>query len=324
MKTLLRLIVFGVSWSFLLLATAADAAEPYPSKPIRFIVPFPPGGGTDILARLVGEELVKRLGEQIVVDNRPGAGTNIGMGIAASARPDGYTLLMASVGVAANPSLYRRMPFNPAKDLAPVTLVAIAPSVLVVHPSVPAKTPKELVALLKAQPGRLNYGSFGSGSGGHLAAELFKLVTHTDIVHIPYKGGGPAIRALLAGEVQIVFSSQLPVLGYIKTGRMRAIGLAADKRSVALPDVPTFRESGIDYKTGTWWGVLVPAGTPSAIIDRLNREITAILRTASVHQRIVAQGGEPVGSSPAEFAAFIKSEARKFAKVVKAANIHVE
>ncbi|MBI4195013.1 MAG: tripartite tricarboxylate transporter substrate binding protein [Betaproteobacteria bacterium] len=326
MKKQLARLLFSFVVSFFAVASspAAYAAQPYPNKPLRFIVPFPPGGGTDILARLVGEGLGERLGFQAVVDNRPGAGTNIGMEIAARAVPDGHTLLMASVGLAANPSLYRKMAFDPLRDLAPVTLVASAPTILVSHPAVAAKTPQELIRLLKSQPGRLNYGSFGSGSGGHLAAELFKLTTGTDVVHVPYKGGGPAITALLGGEVQLVFSSLLPTLPHIKAGRIVPIGLAASRRAHMLPNVTTFREAGVNYETGTWFGVLVPTGTPVPIIGRLHKEITAILEAGEVRARVSTQGAELVGNSPAQFAEFIAAEAKRWSEVVKKADIRVE
>jgi len=320
-RLLFAFMVFPVA---IAAGSPAHAAQPYPTRPLRFIVPFPPGGGTDILARLVGEKLGERLEFPAVVDNRPGAGTNIGMEIAARAVPDGHTLLMASVGLAANPSLYRKMSFNPLRDLDPVTLVAIAPTILVAHPSVAAKSPKELVQLLKSQPGRLNYGSFGSGSGGHLAAELFKMTTATDIVHVPYKGGGPAIIALLGGEVQLVFSSLLPTLPHIKVGRIVPIGLAASRRAEMLPNVATFREAGIDYETGPWFGVLVPTRTPAPIIGRLHKEISAILQTAEIRTRISTEGAEPVGNSPAEFARFIAVEAKRWSEVIKKADIRVE
>lgn len=318
------LFLFMVSFFGIVLTSALHAADSYPTKPLRFVVPFPPGGGTDILARLVGAGLGERMGAQVVVDNRPGAGTNVGMGIAASAVPDGHTLLMASVGLAANPSLYRKMTFSPVRDLSPVTLVAIAPTILVSHPSVSARSPRDLVKLLKAQPGRLNYGSFGSGSGAHLAGELFKMTTKTGVVHVPYKGGGPAITALLGGEVQLVFSSLLPTLSHIRAGRIIPIGLAASKRAHGLPDVTTFKEAGIDYETGTWFGVLVPTGTPSAIIGRLHNEITAILKSDDVQARVSRDGADLIGNTPKEFAGFIAGEARRWSAVVKAADIRVE
>ncbi len=299
-------------------------AAAYPTKPVRLIVPFPPGGGTDILARLIGQRLGERLNEQFVVDNRPGAGTNIGMELAARAVPDGYTIIMASIGLSANRSLYPRMTFDPMRDLTPVTLVAIAPTIVAGHPSVAAKTPQDLVALAKARPGHLNYGSFGAGSGAHLAAELFKLETGVDIVHVPYKGGGPAITALLAGEVQLVFSSMLPVLPHVKSGRLRAIGLAAARRSPAAPEVPTFRESGIPYETGTWFGILAPTGTPAEVVRRLHREIVDILSRNEMRDRIAREGAGLVGNTPDEFARFIKDESVRWAKVVKTAKIKVD
>lgn len=298
-------------------------AQNYPARPVRMIVPFPPGGGTDILARIVSQKLGERLGQQVIVDNRPGAATNIGMELAARSAPDGYTLLMASIGLAANPSLYPKLGFDPLVDLAPVTLVAMAPTVLSVHPSVPARTVKQLVSLVQSKPGALNYGSFGGGSGAHLAAELFKLTTGLDIVHVPYKGGGPAITALMSGEVQMVFSSMLPVIPHLKSGRLAAIAIASAKRTTALPELPTFREFGIDYETGTWFGVLVPAGTPREIITGLNEEIVRILRLPDVQERIAGEGAEPVGNSPAEFQAFIKNEAAKLGKVVRTSKITV-
>lgn len=298
-------------------------AQNYATRPVRMIVPFPPGGGTDILARIVSQKLGERLGQQVIVDNRPGAATNIGMELAARSAPDGYTLLMASIGLAANPSLYPKMGFDPVVDLAPVTLVAMAPTVLSVHPAVPARTVKQLVSLAQSKPGALNYGSFGGGSGAHLAAELFKLTTGLDIVHVPYKGGAPAITALMSGEVQMVFSSMLPVMPHLKSGRLAAIAIASAKRTAALPELPTFRESGIDYETGTWFGVLVPAGTPRDIITRLNEEIVRILRLPDVQERIAGEGAEPVGNSPAEFQAFIKNEAAKLGRVVRVSKITV-
>ena len=309
-----------------LIGTAApcDAAEAFPARPLRFVVPFPPGGGTDILARMVGGRLGERLGFQVVVDNRPGAGTNIGMEIAARAIPDGHTLLMASVGLAANPSLYANMRFDPLRDLAPVTMVALAPTILVVHPPIAARTPQDLIALAKAQPGRLNYGSFGTGSGSHLAAELFKASTGADIAHIPYKGGGPAITALLAGEVQLVFSSLLPTLAHIKAGRVVPIALAAARRSRALPDVPTFRESGIAYETGTWFGVLVPARTAPPVVRRLHTEIAAIVRSPEIAKRIAAEGADPIGGTPQDFGEFIAAEAKRWSAVLKKAGIRLE
>lgn len=305
-------------------AVAAQGGERYPTKPLRFVVPFPPGGGTDILARLVGERLGERLGTQVVVDNRPGAGTNIGTEIVARAVPDGHTLLMGSIGVAANTALYKNMRFDPVRDLQPVILVAVAPSILVAHPSLPARTPKDLVALLKSQPRGVNYASFGIGSGSHLAAELFQLVTGTEMIHVPYKGGGPGIVAVLGGEVKLAFSSLLPTIPHIRTNRLVPIGLAAANRSRALPNVTTFREAGIDYETGPWFGVLVPAKTPAAIVDRLNKEIDAILRRDEIRKHVEGEGVDIVGGTPAQFGRFIAEEAKRWAVVVRKADIRVD
>jgi tripartite-type tricarboxylate transporter receptor subunit TctC len=311
-----------VAVSLCCVSSQADLwAQGYPVRPLRMIVPFPPGGGTDILARIMAQRLGERIGQQVFVDNRPGAATNIGMELAARAVPDGHTLLMASIGLAANPSLYPKMGFDPLRDLAPVSLVAMAPTVLAVHPSVPARNVKQFVALVQSRPGQLNYASYGGGSGAHLAAELFKLTSGLDIVHVPYKGGGPAITALMSGEVQMVFSSMLPVMSHVKSGRLNLIAIAAEKRSAAVPDLPTFREAGMDYETGTWFGVLVPAGTRNEIVARLHSEIVRIVHSAEVKERIAAEGAEPIGNTPAEFQTFIKGEAEKWAKVVKTARI---
>ena len=321
-KATIAFLIFIVAVFY---AGCPDAgAQGYPNRPLRMIVPFPPGGGTDILARIVAQKLGEKLGQQVIVDNRPGAATNIGMELAARSAADGYTLLMASIGLAANPSLYQKMTFDPLRDLAPVTLVAMAPTVLAVHPSVPARTVKQFISLVQSKPGKLNYGSYGSGSGAHLAAELFKMTTGLDIVHVPYKGGGPAITGLMSGEVQMVFSSMLPVMPHLKSGRLVAIAIASAKRTTALPDLPTFRESGIDYETGTWFGVLVPTGTPKEIVTTLHAEIARILKLADVQERIAGEGADPIGNTPAEFQAFIKSEAAKLGKVVKAAKITVQ
>jgi tripartite-type tricarboxylate transporter receptor subunit TctC len=326
MQTPRLLFMFMLMVTFLEVveSSALHAAEAYPTKPLRFVVPFPPGGGTDILARLIGAGLGEKLGAQVVVDNRPGAGTNIGMEIVAGAVPDGHTLLMGGVALTANPALYRKMAFNPIRDLAPVTLVASAPTILVSHPSVSARSPRDLVLLLTAQPGRLNYGSFGSGSGSHLAAELFRMAAKISFVHVPYKGGAPAITALLGGEVQLVFSSLLPTVSHIRAGRIIPIGLAASKRAQSLPQVTTFKEAGIDYETGTWFGVLVPTGTSQAIIGRLHGEITTILKRDEVQTRVSRDGADLIGNTPKEFAGFISSETRRWAEVVKAADIRVE
>src|SRR5437868_8553750 len=265
-----------------LLAVVPAQAQNYPAKNVELIVPFAAGGGTDLLARLMSEALSKRLNQSFIPLNRPGANTNTGTLQAVKSAPDGTTLVMASIGLAANPSLYKRLAFNPITDLDPITLIANSPTVLVVPPSFPANTVAEFIAYLKAKPGELNYASYGMGSGPHLATELFRFKTGVDIVHVPYTGGGPAAVGVMGNNVQMLFSSILPVLGLIRGGQLKPIAIAADKRSPLLPDVPTFAEGGVDYKTGTWFGLLAPAKTPKPIIDTLYMNSVAILQEPAV------------------------------------------
>lgn len=298
---------------------AAAAAEPYPARPVRFVVAFPPGGGTDIIARSIAQKLGERLGQQVLVDNRPGAGGNIGTDIVAKSSPDGYTLLMGSAGpLAINASLFARMPFDPIKDLAPVTLAASTPNVLVVHPSLPAATVRELIALAKARPGEINFASSGHGTPAHLAGELFNSMAGVKLIHVPYKGAAPALADLLGGQVQLMFSTMPPALPHVKDGKLRALAVTSLKRSPAAPDLPTVDEIALPgFEANTWHGVVVPAGTPGAIVARLNREIVAILHLPDVVERLSGQGAEALGSTPEEFAAYIKSESVKWAKVVR-------
>ena len=285
------------------------------------IVPFAAGGGSEVLARLVGDGLAKRLGQPFVVLNRPGANTNLGTLAAVRAKPDGYTLLIASVGLAANPSLYKKLAFEPRFDLEPITLIANSPTVLAVPPSLPVNTLAEFIAYAKARPGELNYASYGVGSGPHLATELFQGKTGVKMVHVPYGGGGPAAVGAMTNQVQALFSSVLPVLGMIRGGTLKAIAVASDRRSDLLPDVPTFAESGLDYRTGTWFGLLVPAKTPPAIIDALHRASVSVLQDQNVRAKIVEQGAEVIANSPAEFRAFIKDETERLAGVIRGSNI---
>jgi len=298
---------------------AAAAADAYPAKPVRFVVAFPPGGGTDIIARSIAQKLTERIAQQVVVDNRPGAGGNIGTDIVAKSAPDGYTLLMGSAGpLAINASLFVKMPFDPIKDLAPVTLAASTPNVLVVHPSLRAATVKELIALARARPGEINFASSGHGTPAHLAGELFNSMAGVKMVHVPYKGAAPALADLLGGQVQLMFSTMPPALPHVKDGKLRALAVTSAKRSPAAPDLPTVDEIALPgFEANTWHGVVAPAGTPRAIIARLNREIVAILHLPDVVERLSAQGAEPVGSTPEEFAAYIGSETLKWAKVVR-------
>jgi len=316
----------------LLLAAALAAIAPpaaadiYPAKPIRFVVAFPPGGGTDIIARSIAQKLSGRLAQTVVVDNRPGAGGNIGTDIVAKSAPDGYTLLMGSAGpLAINASLFASMPFDPLRDLAPVTLAASTPNVLVVHPSLKAATVKELIALAKAHPGEINFASSGHGTPAHLAGELFNSMAGVKLVHVPYKGAAPALADLLGGQVQIMFSTMPPALPHVKDGKLRALAVTSLKRSPAMPGLPTVDEAALPgFEANTWHGVVLPAGAPGAIVARLNREIVAILHLPDVVERLSAQGAEPVGSTPEEFAAYIRSETVKWAKVVRESGAKAE
>jgi len=318
----LAAIVSALSLSVGIVAAPA-AAQSYPTKPIRYIVPLAPGGSVDIAARALAQELSMALGHQVVVDNRAGGGGNIGAELAARAAPDGYTIVMgSSSNFGVNPSLYRNLPFDPVRDFEPVSLVSLAPNTLVVHPSVPVRSVKELVALAKAKPGTLNFASSGTGGSPHLAGELFKMVTETDIAHIPYKGTGQALGDLIAGQVQMSFGTVLALLPHIKGGKLRSLAVTVRKRVAALPDVPTMAES--DYpavETTAWNGVLVPAKTPSPIIRRLNVDIVRILSAREVRERFEAQGAEAAPTTPAEFGQFIRHEIDKWGKVVKAAGL---
>jgi len=315
-----RALLAATTW----LAAGPARAESYPARPVELVVPFAAGGGSDLLARLLAEGLARRLGQPFVVINRPGANTNIGMLSVARAKPDGQTLLIASVGLAANPSLYTRLNFDPRAELAPITLLANSPTLLVVPPALPVASLPEFIAYAKAHPGELNYGSYGAGSGPHLATELFMTMTGTKLVHIPYGGGGPAAVGAMTNQVQALFSSVLPVLGMVRGGKLKAIAIAAERRSALLPDVATFGESGLDYRTGTWFGLLAPAQTPAAIVATLHRETVGVLREASVRDRLAEQGAELVGDTPEEFRTFIREETDRLARVIRAAKIQLD
>ena len=304
---------------------AAHGAESYPDRPIRFIVPLAPGGAVDIAARAVAQELGTSLRQQVVVDNRSGGGGNIGAELAAKAPPDGYTMVMgSSSNFGVNPTLYKNLPYDAVRDFAPVSLVSFAPNALYVHPSVPANSVKELVALARAKPGTLNFASSGQGGSGHLAGELFKMVTGVDIIHVPYKGTGQALADTVGGQVQMQFGSVIAVLPHVKAGKLRALAVTVPRRVAALPQVPTMAEAGYPaVETTVWNGVLVPAKTPRPIVERLNAEIVKILKRPDVRERFAAQGAEAVGSTSAEFAAHIRREIDKWGKVVRAAGLTV-
>jgi tripartite-type tricarboxylate transporter receptor subunit TctC len=303
-------------------ALAQGTSPSYPTKPIRFVAPFVAGGPTDIQARMLGEKLGQRFGQQVIVDNRGGAGGNIGMEIVAKAPPDGYTLVIATVGTwAVNPHLYK-LPFDVLKDFAPIIQVSTSPGVLIVHPSVPAKSVKELIALAKQKPGELNYGSSGVGGFGHICGELFTLMTGTKMTHIPYKSSAPSLTDLVGGQIQVLFNNMISTVPHVKGGRVRALATTGAKRSPALPDLPTVAESGVPgYENSSWSAVAVPAKTPKPIVARLHREFSEILKLPDIQQKHAEVGAEIVGGTPEQFHSYLKSEVEKFGKLVKAAGI---
>ena len=310
----------------MLAAIAVDApAQTWPSKPIRWIVAFPPGGGADVLSRMLSPKISEALGQQIIIDNRGGAGGNIGAEIAAKSPPDGYTILFAYSGThSVNRSIYSQMPFQES-DFAPIIWTAAVPQILVVHPSLPVKSVKELIALAKSKPDQLIYGSTGSGAINHLAGELFKLMTNTKMVHVPYKGGGPVSIALLSGEVGILFAEPATIVQHIKSGKVRALAVTTPKHSLALPDLPTVAESGVPgYDVTSWNGMLIPAGTPADIVKRYNTEFNKAISAPDMHRRMIENGYEPVGGEPERLSELIRTETAKWAKVVKAAGMKVD
>ena len=301
------------------------AAQSYPTKPIRFLVGFPPGGTSDILARTIGQKLSDAVGQQVVIENRPGAGGNIGAEAAAKSAPDGYTLFMSTTSQAISVSLYSKLNYDLVRDFAPVIQAVNYTNLLVVHPSLPVKSVKELIALAKARPGQLNYGTAGNGTPPHMTGELFKSYTGVNIQHVPYKGGAPAIADLLGGQITIMFDNVPPLLPHVQAGKMRPLAVTSLKRINVLRDVPTLDEAGLKgFDSVAWNGVLAPAGTPKEIVARLNAEIMRILNVPDVRERLVAQGADPVGGTPEQFAALIRSEIQKWAKVVKDSGAKVD
>jgi tripartite-type tricarboxylate transporter receptor subunit TctC len=303
---------------------AAAAAQPYPAKPVRFVVPYAPGGATDLLARTIGEKLAASLGQPFVVDNRPGAATIVGAQAAARSEPDGYTLLMAtSTTLAINASLYSKLPYDPVKDFAPVSLVSVQPFVLLVNPDLPVQSVKDLVALARAKPGQLAYASGGSGSFPHLAMALLQSMTGIDAIHVPYKGSAPALTDLMGGQIAMMFDNT--AINYVKGGKLRALGVTTQKRLTVMPNVPTLSEAGVPgYELAAWQGVVTTAGTPRPVVDRLNAEIVKLLKLPDVQARLTADGGEVISSTPEQFAAYILSEIGRFAKIVKDSGARVE
>lgn len=306
-------------------ATTGGAAQDYPVRPIRVVVPFGAGGGTDNLARIIEAHVSGALGQRLVIDNRPGGGSIIGSELVAKAEPDGYTLLMTDSSISINPGLYRSLPFDALKDFVPVSLLATAPVILVAHPHVKAGTVQEFVALAKAHPGALNYASGGNGSSTHLAGELLKLVAGIDVVHVPYKGTGPAMNDLLGGHVDVMFSGISSARPHIEAGTLRALAVTGDERSTALPDVPTFREASLaGVAASTYWGVLAPKGTPRAIVDRLSAAFAAAVRDPQIVKRIEPLGYLPIGGTPADYAQNLAAETTKWGEVIATAKIKID
>ena len=322
-RALVALPVVGLSRSSL--AAGAESAE-YPTRAIKLIVPFAPGGGNDTVARTIAQRISTSLGQPVVVDNRAGAGGVLGAEIAARSPPDGYTLFLGGVGShAINPNLHRQLPYDPVKDFAPVSLIAAAPLLVVVHPSVPANSIGELIALARKQPGALNYASNGNGSSSHLAAAMFESMTATRMVHVPYKGLAPALTDLLSGQVQLMFSSVVAILPHVQAGKLRALAVTSSKRLALVPDVPTVAESGLPgYETSSWYGILAPAGTRPDVIARLNAEIVRAVRDPEVAKVLANDGAVPIGSSSAEFDAHIRRELDRLGKVIREARIEAQ
>jgi len=317
-----RFVVAAIA-AFLSFSTAAQSD---PSKPIRLIVPFAAGGGNDNIARLVGKRLTDSVGQPLVIDNRPGAGGVLGAELAAKAAPDGYTLFLGGVGShALNPNLIEKLPYDPIKDFAPVILLAQAPLILVVHPSVPARTFAEFVAYARNNPGKLNFASNGNGSSSQLAAVMFDSMAGAEMVHVPYKGLAPALTDLLSGQVQLMFSSVVAILPHIKAGKLRALAVTGAGRLPSLPEVPTIAESGFPgYEASSWYGILAPAGTPREIVAKLNAELSKALAQPEVRNSLLADGAEPVGGTPESFAAYIRSEKERMGKLIRDAKIRLE
>ena len=322
------MVIVWRSWAAALLISTSGSAfaqQAYPNKPIRLIVPFAPGGSNDIVARIIGYKFGESFGQQVIIDNRGGASGIIGTDLAAKATPDGYTLLMMSLTLAVNPSLYKKLPYDTEKDLIPVSLVASAPLILVVHPSLPVKSLKELIAHVKANPGKFNFGSGGPGTTPHLAGEMWKSMAGLQMTHVPYKGGGPALADLMGGQLQLMLENIPSTLPHVKSGKLRMLALSGLKRSALVADVPTLDEAGLKgYEIVGWNGLFLPGGTPNAIVTRLHNETVKALAAPDIKDRLSGLGAEGVGNTPAQFSAFMKAEIRKWAQVARDAGLRVE
>ena len=307
-------------------AASVALAQNFPDKPIRFVIGFTPGGPSDILARALGQKLAERWSQQVVIENRPGAGGNVAAEAVARSAPDGYTWLLGNNSIlATNQTLYRSLPYDPVKDFAPVSLVAVQPNILVVHPAVPAHSVAELIALAKKNPGKLNYASSGSGAAAHLAGELFKTMAGVDLVHVPYKGAQPALTDVIAGQVQVMFATSASVIPHVKAGKLRALAVTTARRSPSVPELPTVSEAGVTgFEAITWHGVVVPAATPAALVERLNRDIVAVLGLPDLRERLAGLGAEVLAGTPRDFADYIAAEIPKWAKVVRDSGARIE
>ncbi len=306
-------------------ATTTLAQQGYPAKPVRLIIPFPPGGSNDVVGRMFGQQLGERLGQSVVLENRGGAGGTIGTDAAAKSAPDGYTLLLVSIAYAFSPAMYKTLPYDPAKAFAPIGPIGAGPVVLVVHPATPVKTVKELIAFAHAKPGALRIASAGIGSFQHLTWELFRLQGKVNILHVPYKGGGPAMTDVIGGHAEVMMGSLIQTISHIRSGKLRALGVSGTKRNAALPDVPTIAEAALpDYDATNWWGVVAPTGTPAAILARLHGDITAIVSSPETRKRLEAEGAEALQMSSAEFGRFIQAESTKWSRVVVEAGMKAE
>lgn len=318
-----RIIACGLLFAVAL--AAMPAYSQYPARAVRMIIPFPPGGGTDTMARSIAPKLSEYLGQQVVLENRGGAGANIGAEVAAKSPPDGYTIMLATITNAIGATLYTKLNYDLARDFATITQLATTPHILVVHPSVPVKTVKEFTALAKSRPAQLTYSSSGAGSAAHLAGELFASLTGTKMVHVPYKGGGPSMIALVGGEVSVCFATMPSAIGYVRSGRLRGIAVTTDKRSPATPDLPTIAETGVKgYEAGSWYGLSAPAGTSKEIVNRLHAETIKVMALPDVKERLANAGFDVVTSSPEQFAAFTRSEIQKWGKIVKATGLKAD
>ncbi len=299
--------------------------QTYPTRPIRIVAPYVPGGGVDFVARTLAAKLTEVIGQQVIVENRPGGGTNIGSEAVVRAAPDGYTVLLGGVPNTANMTLFKKPPYDVVKDFAPVSQTTIAPNILAVHPSVPARSVKELIALAKTRRGELTFASAGIGSSNHLSGEMFRIMAAIDIIHVPYKGGGAAVTDLLAGQVSMYFGTTPSTIPFVRTGRLRALAVTGAQRSRAAPDIPTMSEAALPgFEQSAWHGILAPAGTPAAVVNKLSADVIRVLRLPEIIDRMAAQGVDTIGNSPAEFAAFIKQDVVKYEKLVKSAGIKIE